>query len=478
MQTSRYPGNLDQVTTTNKEMPASASPALLAQYEDVTRRLRRLEASHANPPHGSQALQTTNAAIARLTVSEHELHEEILADDKQDATGSFHPLNLEALENALPDTNAILIEYWTGEKTSYAWTITRNGIRSFHLAAGPQLERECTALRKAILAVATRDPSLSAEQRAATEPAQESHWKKLGSQLAETLFPPGMLPPSTSTVFIVGDGAVESVPFAALSKVSLAGASKEPLRNITFLNEASAFIFSVLETNPVHPHPMRLALFTVEQSAQKTAMSRTTQAARNDNRETLAALPFAGNEAELVRAALGRNQTRVFSGAELSKASLQKLDWSEFSIGHFAMHAVLDEKYAELSGLALGRDTAPGSENLLWYGDVRNLHARLDLVVLSACDTALGEQVLGEGLRGLTQAFFAAGSQRVLGTLWEVDDQATSEWMGHFYRALKQTHSPLEALHEAQEKMAADPQWSSPYYWAGFSLAGDWRSIP
>jgi CHAT domain-containing protein len=156
---------------------------------------------------------------------------------------------------------------------------------------------------------------------------------------------------------------------------------------------------------------------------------------------------------------------------------LQNLDWSQFSIGHFAMHAVLNERYAELTGLALG-DQHPGSANLLWYGDVCHLRAKLDLVVLSACNTALGEQVPGEGLRGLTQAFFAAGSQRVLGTLWEVDDQATSEWMRYFYQALKDNRSPVKALHNAQERMAANSQWGSPYYWAGFALAGDWRPLP
>jgi CHAT domain-containing protein len=463
---------LDQVTTANTEMHTAASPALLAQYEDVQRRLRQMEASH---PHTPQNTTATSAAIARLTFSEHQLHEEIRANSKQDVPESPHPLSLEALENALPTPAAALVEYWVGEETSYAWVITRRGIRSFRLPPEAQLERQCSAFRAAILAVAARDPGLTAEQRAALQPAQENRWRNLGSQLATTLFPSGMLSPSTTTVFIVGDGPVEAVAFAALPKISLLEPSNAPLRNITFLNEPSAFIFSVLETNLTHSRPMRLALFTLEQSRQTAEM---TVAARNDRRDALASLPFTGNEAELIRAAIGPNSTRVFSGAALSKTSLQNLDWSQFSIGHFAMHAVLNERYAELSGLALDRGQIINSGNLLWYGDVRHLHAGLDLVVLSACDTALGEQVPGEGLRGLTQAFFAAGSQRVLGTLWEVDDQATSEWMGHFYRALKRTHSPAEALHEAQEKMAADPQWASPYYWAGFALAGDWRPLP
>ena len=162
---------------------------------------------------------------------------------------------------------------------------------------------------------------------------------------------------------------------------------------------------------------------------------------------------------------------------------MRNLDWNQFSIGHFAMHAILNQRYADLTGLSFagntgGSDSASDAGRLLWYGDICNLHARLELVVLSACDTALGERIPGEGLRGLSQAFFAAGSQRVLGTLWEVDDQATSEWMRQFYQALKETRSPAKALRRAQQAMAADPQWSDSYYWAGFVLAGDWRPIP
>jgi CHAT domain-containing protein len=115
---------------------------------------------------------------------------------------------------------------------------------------------------------------------------------------------------------------------------------------------------------------------------------------------------------------------------------------------------------------------------MLWYSDICRVHMPLDLVVLSACNTALGEAVPGEGFVGLTQAFFSAGSQRVLGTLWPVDDQATSEWMRRFYLALRSTRSPARAMGMAQREMAADPQWKAPYYWAGFVLAGDWRPLP
>jgi CHAT domain-containing protein len=475
---------LDQVAATNGELHGVASQPLLAQYDDVERRLRRLETSAARlrGPQDGAASSAVRAAIAHLTVVEHRLHGEIVALGEADTSTAPSPaLTLQALESALPDSRATLVEYWTGEEASYAWSITRTGIREFRLPPSAQLGRQCEAFRNALLAAASRDPQLSAEQRAALQPAIESRRRMLGAQLAATLIPPGMLSPFPSMVLIVGDGPIESVPFSALPINSLARAPQKPLRNVTFLNEPSATILSFLEAKSSSPRALRLAVFTAQQRPASTPGAEMRQAVQNTQSRDAAelpALPFAGEESPMLREIFGANATRSFSGASVSPETLRNLDWSEFSIGHFAMHAVLNDNYAELTGLALGGKQEAGSANLLWYGDVSHLHAKLDLVVLSACNTALGERIPGEGLRGLTQAFFAAGSQRVLGTLWEVDDQATSEWMRYFYQALKQTHSPASALHDAQEEMAADPQWKSPYYWAGFVLAGDWRPLP
>jgi CHAT domain-containing protein len=97
-------------------------------------------------------------------------------------------------------------------------------------------------------------------------------------------------------------------------------------------------------------------------------------------------------------------------------------------------------------------------------------------VVLSACRTALGKEVRGEGLLGLSRSFFAAGAARVMVSYWGVDDRATAELMTRFYRLLLVDRlRPAAALRGAQLSMLADPAWRAPYHWAGFALQGDWR---
>jgi CHAT domain-containing protein/Tfp pilus assembly protein PilF len=460
---------LDQVTSSHAGTRPSASSALLSQYEEVQRRLRRLEARGAGGSGEGGPQSKPRTAASTLTLLEHQLHQEIAdSGSANDAASAGPRLSLAGLQEALPPARAALVEYWTGESGSYAWVITRSGFRGLRLAPASKIDSACKAFRSALLAPASTDTHLTAQERAALGLGQEAAREKSAARVSALLFPAGLVPRSTAMIFVVGDGSMESVPLAAL-------------RRNTFLNEPSAAIFSLLETSSPAPHPVRLAVFAgdpVAPEGTSRAGSRSTADRQMGGPPQFAPLPFSANEAEMIRSIFGAAAVRLFAGASNTAATLQHLDWSEFSIGHFAMHAVLSDRYAELSGLALGEQRQTGTaSNLLWYGDVQHLDAKLELAVLSACNTARGTDVPGEGLRGLTQAFFAAGSQRVLGTLWEVDDEATSEYMRHFYEALKQTRSPVEALRRAQRAMAADPQWNAPYYWSGFVLAGDWRPL-
>jgi len=103
------------------------------------------------------------------------------------------------------------------------------------------------------------------------------------------------------------------------------------------------------------------------------------------------------------------------------------------------------------------------------------LKLNADLVVLSGCRTALGKEVRGEGLIGLTRGFMYAGAPRVLASLWSVEDASTATLMKGFYRELllkKQT--PAAALRSAQASLWKDSKLP-PYYWAAFVLQGEWK---
>ncbi len=132
----------------------------------------------------------------------------------------------------------------------------------------------------------------------------------------------------------------------------------------------------------------------------------------------------------------------------------------------------------ELSGVVLSLYDEKGKsrDGFLRLQDIYNMNLPAELVVLSACETGLGENVKGEGIVGLTRGFMYAGAKRVVVSLWSVNDVATSELMGKFYqKMLQEKQNPVTALRQAQLEMWKSENWQSPYYWAAFTVQGDWR---
>jgi CHAT domain-containing protein len=150
-----------------------------------------------------------------------------------------------------------------------------------------------------------------------------------------------------------------------------------------------------------------------------------------------------------------------------------------YRILHFATHGLLDPVLPERSGLVLSLFDENGRrrDGFLSAPEVAALDLPAELAVLSACHTALGREVRGEGLVGLTQAFFRAGVRGVVVGYWNVDDRATAALMARFYRNLfEEGQPPAAALRNAQLAIRGEENWRSPYYWAGFSFHGDWAA--
>jgi CHAT domain-containing protein len=146
----------------------------------------------------------------------------------------------------------------------------------------------------------------------------------------------------------------------------------------------------------------------------------------------------------------------------------------------WACHGLLDERFPLNSALALTlpESQAEGQDNgLLQAWEIfESVRLDADLVTLSACDTALGKEMGGEGLVGVTRAFQFAGARSVLASLWSVSDISTARFMKRFYRYLRSGKSKDEALRLAQiDQIQGKPGAAHPFHWAAFELFGDWR---
>jgi CHAT domain-containing protein len=192
----------------------------------------------------------------------------------------------------------------------------------------------------------------------------------------------------------------------------------------------------------------------------------------------LARLPSSGYEAAAISALVPPEQSLLASGFDASRPAIVDGELSEYRYLHFATHGLIDSRYPGLSALAFSRFDRQGTpqDGFLRLHDIYNLDLSADLVVLSACETALGREVRGDGLIGLTQGFMYAGAGSVIASLWQVPDRATSELMTRFYEYLLDDGlEPAQALRRAQLSSASQRRWQDPYFWGGFILVGDWR---
>ncbi|MEW6735496.1 MAG: CHAT domain-containing protein, partial [Acidobacteriota bacterium] len=140
----------------------------------------------------------------------------------------------------------------------------------------------------------------------------------------------------------------------------------------------------------------------------------------------------------------------------------------------FAVHGILNEEKPQFSALVLSLSQASNNEDgLLQVHEIFNLKLNTELVVLSACETGLGREINGEGLIGMTRAFFYAGATSVATSLWKVQDQSTAKLMVKLYRNLKNEKlNKAEALRQAQLELITEGDFAHPYYWAAFILVG------
>ncbi|HEX2642564.1 MAG TPA: CHAT domain-containing protein [Thermoanaerobaculia bacterium] len=273
-------------------------------------------------------------------------------------------------------------------------------------------------------------------------------------------------------VVISPDGPLHTLPFPALLRDDEYLIEWKPLH---FVLSATAYA-DLLARRPLERSPWKLVAFGDPAIPTGWGNARPSETLlRMGLRDAVAPLPAARKEVEGIASLF--KDSRVFLGDEVTESQVKK--WArDASLVHFAVHGLLDERSPLDSGLILSPSKETGIDRnngiLQAWEVMEEIPLNADLVTLSACDTALGREIGGEGLIGLTRAFQYAGSRSVIGTLWGISDRSTSGFMMTLYEALREGKTKDEALREAQiaQIRSGKPQ---AFYWAGFQLFGDWR---
>jgi len=191
------------------------------------------------------------------------------------------------------------------------------------------------------------------------------------------------------------------------------------------------------------------------------------------SRDSLPPLPATRLEVEAIARLYPTDRVAIYLGAEATEESVKSGRPSSARRLHFAVHGQLDEMRPELSGLLLSREPQSNEDGILQAYEIFNLDLHADLVVLSACETGLGKQLAGEGLVGLSRAFFYAGTPSLVVSLWSVADASTADIMIEFYRRLNRGEGKAEALRSAKRQALDADRLAHPFHWASFILVGD-----
>jgi tetratricopeptide (TPR) repeat protein len=356
------------------------------------------------------------------------------------------PVTIESVRSLL-DADTVLVEYHLGERRSWAWVIDARSIRVHELPPAGKINPLARRFHEQLSSDGTEPDA---------KPLFEAIWKPLRVR--------------GKRVLIVADGALYYVPFAALSD------GGEPLlvkHEIAYLPSASVLHAIRRESRRVGTTAAVFADPVFSKNDARFGRPELLAAARGDAYQRLR---FSRKEAEaIVAVAPGSFEAVDF---DASKTTLLERDLRKYRILHFAAHGSLDTERPELSGLVLSLVDRNGKpvDGYLRLHEIYNLELDADLVVLSACRTALGKEVYGEGLIGLTRGFMYAGASRVVSTVWNVDDRSSALLMQRFYSAmLTERTAPAAALREAQLALYRQARWKNPHYWAAFALQGEWK---
>ncbi|TET69201.1 MAG: CHAT domain-containing protein [Candidatus Aminicenantes bacterium] len=366
-------------------------------------------------------------------------------------------ITLEQAQKQMLDSKTAFFEYCLGKENSYAFVITKRKFKIFPLPSTKEIQMQVAEYLKVIT-------------------DKENHDFRLGYELFTMLVLPGLDEKIEKLVFIPDD-ILHYLPFETLL-------SQKDRKRWLIEDYKIAYTPSISSLREIIQHG-RLSEIKPKKdllafgdpffgSDEEVASARdTSETSRPVGAFNVSRLEHSGLEVEKIASLFKKTKIDTFKRKEASEEKLKYLNLEDYKILHFATHCLIDDKKPDRSSIVLSIGNASSEDEILQMREVFNLKLNSDLVTLSACQTGLGQFIRGEGIEGLSRAFFYAGASSVLISLWAVHDQATSQFMERYYFHLRSSNSIMNALQKTKLEMINSDIVSHPYYWAGFIITGN-----
>jgi len=507
---SRARNLMDTLIEARANVTEGASEVLLGRQREVEEKIRAKSAFQIqlrSTTHDQTSAKAIANELVELIDQSDRIKEQIITSSPRYATLT-QPQILTATEiQRQLENNTLLLEYSLGEQLSYVWALTPDSVKGFQLPPRKEIEATAQRLTKSLT---ERNRTVNGETVAQWQRRRDQSDRDFNeASVALSKMVLGPVGPlfGNKRLVIVADGALHLVSFAALPLPGPAekqrrliddheivyepSASVLALQRREFANRKRALHAVVILADPVFASDDgRVAALTDRNPSSSappksngnslleiaTRRKEVSRALEDIGLERFPRLRSSAYEAQKIidAARKGNGQSKAALSFDASRETAMSSELSEFRIVHFATHAVVDYEHPELSGIVLSLVDRKGQpqDGYLRLHDIYNLSLPVDLIVLSACQTGVGKEIKGEGLIALTRGFMYAGAERVVASLWKVDDAATAELMAEFYKQMFVSgQSPAAALRAAQITLKK----RSPADWAGFVLQGEWK---
>jgi CHAT domain-containing protein len=502
---SRARGLLETLNEAKVNIREGVDPTLLARERSLQQqlnakaeRLTRLLSSNRSEEQAAAAKKEVEDLLSEYQQVQTQIR---TVSPRYAALTQPRSITVREIEEQVLDEDSLLLEYSLGRERSFLWAVSPGSFKSYVLPKQGEVERAARQVYSLLSSRNDHPEGETPEQRAKRISEADTEYKKAAAALSKMLLGPVAEQLGTKRLIIVSQGALQYVPFSALPTPSSDLQTTPLILKHEVVTLPSASVLAVLrrELTGRAPAPDALAVLAdpvfrsddprirnvrpVSANGDSGSSFDTSQASVENSAKQSGVLAFkrlrfSRQEADAIASlAPGRRNLKAID-FEANRETATSPALSRYRVLHFATHGLLNSQHPELSGIVLSLVNERGEpeDGFLRLHEIYNLKLGADLVVLSACQTALGTEIKGEGLVGLTRGFMYAGSPRVVASLWNVDDRATSELMKRFYRAMfSQKMSPSAALRTAQTSLLAEKGWDSPYYWAAFTLQGEWK---
>jgi CHAT domain-containing protein/tetratricopeptide (TPR) repeat protein len=510
---SRARSLLEMLSQTRAEISEGADPVLLQREREVSHLLGVKSdqlAEVLSSKHTQQRASELKKEIANLSNEYQEVRAQLKSTSpRYAALTQPQTLSVAEIQSRVLDSDTVLLEYLLGDDRSYLWVITPSSIKSHELPGRGEIEE---VARRVLNLLASYQ--LAAEGKGdlgLTMDEIDAQYQRQAARLSNILLGPVASELGDKRLLLVADGVLQYIPFPGLPAPYGAGQPKlsasfsEPLVvRHEVISIPSASILAALRqqvsnrarpegavavfADPVFEQSDPRFIVSSDRPSPETRLAMKRQISLKLNR--LIRSFRSSDDMAFPRLLATRVEAETIIACAKNGASMKSLDFdasletvtrpetSRYRILHFATHGLLDSEHPEMSAIVLSLVDKQGNpqNGFLRLHDIYNLNLPVELVVLSACNTALGKDIKGEGLIGMTRGFMYAGAARVVASLWKVDDDATAELMKCFYqKMLEEGERPAAALRAAQVKMWERKQWRAPYYWAAFAFQGEWR---